>query len=65
MTPPSHALRAQPDPTAHWRRLRAVEDFALAEQNRKAVQVVAGQASDRDDCVELLAMLGLDARGCR
>lgn len=65
MTPPSHALRAQPDPTAYWRRLRAVEEVAIAEQNRKAVQVVAGQASDREDCVELLAMLGLDARWCR
>ena len=65
MTPPSHALRAQPDPTAHWRQLRAMEEVAIAEQNRKAVQVVAGKASDREDCVELLAMLGLDARGCR
>jgi hypothetical protein len=34
-------------------------------QNDKAVQVVASQASGLDDCLELLAMLGLDAQAAR
>ncbi|MGQ0480560.1 MAG: hypothetical protein ACT4O0_05960 [Pseudonocardia sp.] len=40
---------------------RARYDAAIAVQNRRAVQVVASQATDTDDCVELLAMLGLTA----
>jgi hypothetical protein len=44
---------------------RAIEAHALSLsiQNDKAVQVVAGMASDLDDCLELLAMLGLDPHG--
>jgi hypothetical protein len=33
-----------------------------AERDRKAVRVVAGHARGPAECVELLAMLGLDAR---
>lgn len=32
----------------------------LAERDRNAVWTVAAHALDRDDCAELLAMLGLD-----
>lgn len=32
-------------------------------QNRRAARVVAGRALDVGDCAEMLAMLGLDARG--
>lgn len=32
-------------------------------QNRRAARVVAGRALDAGDCAEMLAMLGLDARG--
>ena len=32
-------------------------------QNRRAARVVAGRAIDAGDCAEMLAMLGLDARG--
>jgi hypothetical protein len=56
---PSH------DDTARRFRLQAAYDRTLSIQNDKAVQVVAGQASDLNDCVELLAMLGLDARASR
>lgn len=44
-----------------WERSRAAEDLVIRVQNRNAVQVVAAQARDLDDCVELLAMLGLNA----
>jgi hypothetical protein len=36
------------------------EEKLHAEQQRKAVRVVAGCALDADDCRSLLAMLGLD-----
>lgn len=40
-------------------RERIAED--LAERDRHAVWTVAAHALDRDDCAELLAMLGLEA----
>jgi hypothetical protein len=41
-------------------------DAAAGElRNAQAVQVVAGHATDLEDCVELLAMLGLDAQAVR
>ncbi|AEA28325.1 hypothetical protein ACFQ34_05955 [Pseudonocardia benzenivorans] len=36
---------------------------SCAAQDRQAVRVVAAQATDADDCRELLAMLGLKAPG--
>lgn len=42
---------------------RIAED--LAERDRNAVWTVAAHAVDRDDCAELLAMLGLDASTSR
>lgn len=36
-----------------------------AVRHAQAVQVVAGHATDVHDCVELLAMLGLDAQVAR
>lgn len=39
----------------------AAYDLSCQRQNEKAARVVAGQATDVDDCSELLAMLGLDA----
>ena len=45
---------------------RASDDAAIhAARDAQAVQVVAGHATDLDDCVELLAMLGLDAQVTR
>lgn len=44
---------------AHGFRSQAAYDLAMSVQNRKATKVVAAQATDLDDCVELLAMLGL------
>jgi hypothetical protein len=38
----------------------AAEEKLHAEQQRKAVRVVAGSALDADDCRSLLSMLGLD-----
>jgi hypothetical protein len=40
-------------------RSQAGYELAISVQNRKATRVVAAQANDRADCVELLAMLGL------
>lgn len=40
-------------------RERIAED--VAERDRNAVWTVAAHALDRDDCAELLAMLGLEA----
>jgi hypothetical protein len=34
-------------------------------QNQRAARVVAGRAVDADDCIEMLAMLGLDVPGQR
>jgi hypothetical protein len=36
-------------------------DSRIADQNRSAARVVAALAVDLDDCIELLAMLGLTA----
>lgn len=47
----------------HADRLDLARRSSLAEQNRKAVRVVAARALDPDDCVALLDMLGLDAAG--
>ncbi|HEY1970424.1 MAG TPA: hypothetical protein VGH89_20895 [Pseudonocardia sp.] len=53
------------DETAHSARAHAEHARTLSVQNDKAVQVVASQASGLDDCLELLAMLGLDAQAAR
>jgi hypothetical protein len=44
-------------------RARAVEQAHSAVQNAKATRTVAEHATDATDCVQLLEMLGLDARG--
>jgi hypothetical protein len=49
----------------HSSRSHAAHELSLSIQNDKAVQVVAAQASNRDDCIELLAMLGLNAKASR
>ena len=41
---------------------RAVEQRHTAIQNARATRTVADHAADVEDCVHLLAMLGLDAR---
>jgi hypothetical protein len=43
-------------------RARAVEQAHSAVQNARAARTVAGHAADATDCVQLLEMLGLDAR---
>jgi hypothetical protein len=47
----------------HSARAAAALELSLSIQNDKAVQVVAAMASDLEDCIELLAMLGLDPHG--
>ena len=49
----------------HSSRSHAAHELSLSIQNNKAVQVVAAQASGLDDCIELLAMLGLNAQASR
>jgi hypothetical protein len=44
-------------------RARAVEQAHSVVQNAKATRTVAEHATDATDCVQLLEMLGLDARG--
>lgn len=46
-------------------RAQAVHEHNLAIQNDKAAQVIASHASGIDDCIELLAMLGLDAHAAK
>lgn len=41
---------------------KATERVHSAIQNHRAVRTVADHAADAADCVQLLAMLGLDAR---
>ncbi|HEY2207258.1 MAG TPA: hypothetical protein VGH99_22595 [Pseudonocardia sp.] len=65
MTATSGPIGSRLDPSVQRYRLRAVEELAAAEQTRLAARVVAGRSSDRDDCIELLAMLGLDVRAKR
>ncbi|HEY9417039.1 MAG TPA: hypothetical protein VIQ30_19955 [Pseudonocardia sp.] len=48
------------DDIAHRSRTQDAYDLGMAVQNKKAVQVVAAQASGIEDCLELLAMLGLN-----
>ena len=50
-------------PPARITRAKAVEDDHSAVQNARAVRTVAGHAADAKDCIELLAMLGLEAGG--
>ncbi|MBA2322886.1 MAG: hypothetical protein H0V92_02300 [Pseudonocardiales bacterium] len=53
------------DEATYGYRSQAAYDLIITNQNNKAVQVVAAQASDLEDCLELLAMLGLDAHTVR
>jgi hypothetical protein len=53
------------DENARSAQTRAAYDRSIAIQNEKATQVTASQASSVEDCIELLAMLGLDARAAR
>jgi hypothetical protein len=48
------------DEIAHRSKTQDAYDVGIAVQNNKAVQVVAAQASGIEDCLELLAMLGLN-----
>lgn len=43
-----------------WAEAQAALQVSNEAQNRRAVRVVAGRATDLTDCTELLAMLGLD-----
>lgn len=47
------------DEIAHRSQTQDAYDLGMLVQNNKAVQVVAAQATGLDDCLELLAMLGL------
>jgi hypothetical protein len=47
------------DEIAHRSRTQDAYDEGMTVQNNKAVQVVAAQAVGIEDCLELLAMLGL------
>jgi hypothetical protein len=57
------ARHASPPPPARLTRAKAVENDHSAVQNARAARTVAGHASDAEDCIELLAMLGLEATG--
>ncbi|MCU1628536.1 MULTISPECIES: hypothetical protein [unclassified Pseudonocardia] len=48
-----------------WSEAQAAYQESCDTQNGLAARVVAGQATDLEDCTELLAMLGLDARAGR
>jgi hypothetical protein len=48
-----------------WSEAQAAYQESCDTQNGLAARVVAGQANDLEDCTELLAMLGLDARAGR
>ncbi|WP_214366900.1 hypothetical protein [Pseudonocardia sp. H11422] len=53
------------DDKGRWSEAQAAYQLSCEIQSRQAARVVAGQATDLDDCAELLAMLGLDARAAR
>jgi hypothetical protein len=53
------------DGRVSWSDAQAAYQSSCEAQSRQAARVVAGQAIDLDDCTELLAMLGLDARAGR
>jgi hypothetical protein len=46
-----------------WNDAQVAYKISCETQSRLAARVVAGQANDLEDCIELLAMLGLDASG--
>jgi hypothetical protein len=48
------------DEIAHRSKTQDAYDLGMSVQNNRAVQVVAAQASGLEDCLELLAMLGLN-----
>jgi len=50
------------DESGHWAEAQAALLVSNELQNRRALRVVAGRATDLSDCTELLAMLGLDVR---
>ncbi len=52
---------ATADRHGHFAEVQAAYEITCDNQNRRAARVVAGQASDAEDCAEILAMLGLDA----
>jgi hypothetical protein len=62
VTPRTGPPGPRDDGVTHRYRSQAAYALAVSIRNRKAIQVVAAQADDLEDCVELLAMLGLDAR---
>ncbi|NMH95726.1 hypothetical protein [Pseudonocardia acidicola] len=53
------------DGRSSWSDAQAAYQSSCTTQSRQAARVVAGRAIDLDDCTELLAMLGLDARTAR
>jgi hypothetical protein len=59
------ARHASPLPSTRFTRARATEADHNAVRNAHAVRIVAGHASDVEDCCELLAMLGLDPTDAR
>lgn len=56
------SVQKPPHENTRHARARAVHADNLAVQNDKAAQVIASRATSLADCIELLAMLGLDAR---
>lgn len=56
------ARHTSPPVPARINRIKAAEEERSAERNARAVMTVASHANDHDDCCELLAMLGLDAK---
>lgn len=54
--------RDRDDDPVRWSAVQAAYEISRQARDRQAVRVVAGHATDTEDCAELLAMLGLDAR---
>lgn len=61
---PLNAQRSSHE-NSRYARSQAAYEISLAIQKEKAQQVIASRARSIDDCIELLAMLGLDARAAR
>ncbi|MBO0873052.1 MAG: hypothetical protein J2P19_06625 [Pseudonocardia sp.] len=57
--------RDRHDDPVRWSAAHAAYEISRQERDWQAVRVVAGHATDIEDCAELLAMLGLDARAVR
>jgi hypothetical protein len=65
MSPRSLNAQGRVDENTQSAHARAAHEVSLAVQNEKAAHVIASRAHGIDDCIELLAMLGLDACAAR